>query len=62
MTKEKFSIQDTAHLMIQCQQAIGDRFIDDCHFSADVTDINSHFDEDTGLMEINLKVKFDKVL
>lgn len=62
MTHEKFSTIDITNLMVQSKRAIEIRFDDDCHFSADVTDMNGHFDEDTGLYILDIKVKFNKVL
>ena len=61
MTHEKFTAGDVANLMVQCQWAIERCFTNDPDFSADVTDITGHFNEDTGLEEISLKVKFNKI-
>jgi len=61
MTHEKFTTQDVASLKAQCKDAIKRSFSYNFFFSADVTDINGHFDEDTGLQEIDIKIKFNKI-
>ena len=60
MKDEKFSAQDVAHLMVQCQRAIEAHFFEDYHFTCAVTDIKSHLDKTSNIEVIDITVKFDK--
>lgn len=61
MTHEKFTEFDITDLMAESMRAIEIKFDTDVRFTADVTDMSGHFDEDTGLYILDIKIKFNKI-